>query len=94
MNKDDVLFKNLFQIEFQSSRSDEVMVSLIYHKKLDENWVKKIEVLKENLKCSIIGRSKNQKIIIGQDYVTEQYASLYKKFSLNFLFKDVYCSVT
>ena len=83
LNKEDVLFKKLFQIEFQSSRSDEAMVSLIYHKKLDENWVKKIEVLKENLKCSVIGRSKNQKIIIGQDYVTEQYASLYKKFSLN-----------
>ena len=83
LNKEDVLFNKLFQIEFQSSRSDEAMVSLIYHKKLDENWVKKIEVLKENLKCSIIGRSKNQKIIIGQDYVTEQYASLYKKFSLN-----------
>ena len=81
--KEDVLLNKLFQIEFQSSRLDEVMVSLIYHKKLDENWVKKIEVLKEDLKCSVIGRSKNQKLIIGQDYVTEQYASLNKKFKLN-----------
>ena len=80
--KEDVLLNKLFQIEFQSSRLDEVMVSLIYHKKLDENWVKKIEALKEGLKCSVIGRSKNQKLIIGQDYVTEQYASLNKKFKL------------
>ena len=35
--KEDVLLNKLFQIEFQSSRSHEVMVSLIYHKKLDEN---------------------------------------------------------
>ena len=80
--KEDVLLNKLFQIEFQSSRLDEVMVSLIYHKKLDENWIKKIEALKEDLKCSVIGRSKNQKLIIGQDYVTEQYASLNKKFKL------------
>ena len=83
LTKEEVLLKKLFQIEFQSSRSNEVMVSLIYHKKLDKNWVKKIELLKENLKCSFIGRSKNQKIIIGQDYVTEEYASLNKKFRLN-----------
>ena len=83
LTKEDVLLNKLFQIEFQSSRLDEVMISLIYHKKLDENWVKNIEVLKEDLKCSVIGRSKNQKLIIGQDYVTEQYASLNKKFKLN-----------
>ena len=82
LTKEDVLLNKLFQIEFQSSRLDEVMVSLIYHKKLDENWIKKIEALKEDLKCSVIGRSKNQKLIIGQDYVTEQYASLNKKFKL------------
>ena len=82
LTKEDVLLNKLFQIEFQSSRLDEVMVSLIYHKKLDENWIKKIEALKEDLKCSVIGRSKNQKLVIGQDYVTEQYASLNKKFKL------------
>ena len=82
LTKEDVLLNKLFQIVFQSSRLDEVMVSLIYHKKLDENWIKKIEALKEDLKCSVIGRSKNQKLVIGQDYVTEQYASLNKKFKL------------
>ena len=81
--KEDVLLKKLFQVEFQSSRLNDVMVSLIYHKELDENWIKKIEALKENLKCSVIGRSKNQKIVIGHDYVTEEYASLNKKFRLN-----------
>ena len=75
LTKEGVLLEQLFQIEFQSSRSHEVMVSLVYHKKLAENWVKKVEALKENLKCSVIGRSKNQKIIIGHDYVTEEYKS-------------------
>lgn len=81
--KEDVLLNKLFQIEFQSSRLDEVMVSLIYHKKLDEDWVKKVEVLKEDLKCSFIGRSKNQKLIIGQDFVTEEYKSTNQSYKLD-----------
>ena len=83
LTKEEVLLKQLFQIEFQSSRSHEVMVSLIYHKKLDESWVKKVKVFKENLQCSVIGRSKNQKIIIGHDYVTEEYKSTNQSYKLD-----------
>jgi len=83
LTKKEVLFQKLFQIEFQSSRSKEVMVSLIYHKKLENDWVEEINILKDSLECSFVGRSKNQKIIIGQDYVTEEYKSVNKKFRLN-----------
>ena len=31
VNREEVLYRKLFQIEFQSSRSKEIMVSLIYH---------------------------------------------------------------
>ena len=83
VNQEEVLYKKLFQIEFQSSRSKEVMVSLIYHKKLGPDWIEKANLIKDNLKCSIIGRSKKQKLIIGLDYVTEEYKSINQSFKLN-----------
>ena len=82
VNQEQVLYKKLFQIEFQSSRSMEVMVSLIYHKELETSWVEKANLIKDSLKCSVIGRSKKQKLIIGQDYVTEEYKSTNHSFKL------------
>ncbi len=83
VNQEEVLYRKLFQIEFQSSRTKEVMVSLIYHKKLGPDWIEKVNLIKDNLKCSVIGRSKKQKLIIGQDYVTEEYKSINRNFKLN-----------
>lgn len=81
--QDDAIIKEkLFQVEFQSSRSEEVMVSLIYHKNLDVDWQEKAREISNKLKISIIGRSKNQKIIIGNDFVTESYNCLNKDFSM------------
>ena len=79
---DAVIKEKLFQVEFQSSRSEEVMVSLIYHKKLDVDWQEKAREISNKLKISIIGRSKNQKIIIGDNFVTETYNCLNKDFSM------------
>ena len=74
------LSHKLFQIEFQSSRNKDVMLTLIYHKILDEEWIQLATRLSESLKISIVGRSKKQKLIIGNDYVTETYNYLNKKF--------------
>ena len=76
------LSHKLFQIEFQSSRNKDVMLTLIYHKILDEEWIQLATQLSESLKISIVGRSKKQKLIIGSDYVTETYNYLDKQFSL------------
>ena len=83
IKEDEILLHKLFQVEFQSSRSQEVMVSLIYHKNLGPDWIRKVKLIKDDLKCSIIGRSKKQKLIIGQDYVTEEYQSINQSFKLN-----------
>ena len=63
----------LFQVEIQVSRKGKSFVSLIYHKFLDSCWVENAEKLSKKIKSSIIGRSKNQKLVIGKDYVTETY---------------------
>lgn len=61
----------LFNIDFLTTTKNEMVVSLIYHRKLDEEWTVLAHELSEELDVHIIGRSRKQKVIIGQDFVTE-----------------------
>jgi tRNA (uracil-5-)-methyltransferase len=71
-----VLRKKLFQIDYLTTLSGEVLVSLLYHRQLDEQWLSEINQLKSELqqqfKIDFIGRAKKQKFVLGRDYVTEQ----------------------
>ncbi len=61
----------LFGIDFLSSSSGEIVVSLLYHKKLDSLWQEIVTRISKKLNIYIIGRSRGQKVVIGQDYITE-----------------------
>jgi len=61
----------LFHIDFLSTTHGETVVSLLYHRKLDEAWTVKATQIAKALDIHIIGRSRKQKVIIGQDFVTE-----------------------
>ena len=61
----------LFGTDFLSSTSGEIVVSLIYHRKLDKEWEVEAAKVAAILGIYIIGRSRKQKLVIGQDYVTE-----------------------
>ncbi|MGK0440428.1 MAG: tRNA (uracil-5-)-methyltransferase [Pseudohongiellaceae bacterium] len=61
----------LFQIEFLTTLSNQALISLIYHKKLDEEWQQHAKQLQQQLGALIIGRSRKQKVIIESDYITE-----------------------
>lgn len=61
----------LFGADFLSSSSGEVCVTLLYHRSLDDLWREKATLLAQNLGIHIIGRSRGQKVVIGQDFVTE-----------------------
>ena len=71
-----ILRFKLFQANFLSSISGEIMVSLLYHKVLDDEWLTEIKALKERLSehftINIIGRARRQKFIIDNDYVIEK----------------------
>jgi len=69
--KQEILRRKCFQIEFLSTLSGDTLVSLIYHKPLDENWVDAIKPIKERLGINIVGRSRKQKIVLDCDYVDE-----------------------
>jgi len=67
----EITFK-LFGVDFLSSSTAEIVVSLIYHKKLDAIWEQKAKEIANTLGIYIIGRSRKQKVVIGQDFVTEK----------------------
>ena len=68
----EVLKKRLFSVEFLATTTDECLVTMLYHRKLDEEWsteAKKLEVL---LDAKIMGRSRKQKVILSDEFVTEK----------------------
>tara|TARA_B100000446_G_scaffold1413_3_gene1434 strand:- start:4816 stop:5907 length:1092 start_codon:yes stop_codon:yes gene_type:complete len=71
INEDELLARRLFQVEFLTTLSGEAVISLIYHKPLNDDWETKAKQLSEQLNVSIIGRSRKQKRVIGEDFVTE-----------------------
>ncbi len=77
LKPDPVLRRSLFQVDFLSSLSGELVISLLYHRQLDEAWQQAMTGVREQLQqagvnASIIGRAKKQKIVLGQDYVIEK----------------------
>lgn len=68
---EEILRKRLFRIEFLSTTTGEILVTLIYHKPLDDQWQLAAETLASELRINLIGRAKKTKILIGNDYVTE-----------------------
>lgn len=71
-----ILRYKLFQANFLSSMSGEIMVSFLYHKVLDDEWLMAIKALKNRLskefKINFIGRARKQKLIVDHDYVVEK----------------------
>lgn len=67
-----LLNQKLFQVEFLATLSGDMLVTLIYHKKLDDDWVALAKPLEDELGCHLIGRSRGQKLVLSQDFVIEQ----------------------
>jgi tRNA (uracil-5-)-methyltransferase len=62
----------LFGVDFLTSGEGEITLSMLYHKALDEQWQSQARKLEKRLGIYIIGRSRKQKLILSQDYVTEK----------------------
>ena len=65
------LRRKLFQVEFLDTTAGDSLVTLIYHRKLDDNWRSQAQQLAEQLGVQIIGRSRKQKLVLERDYVNE-----------------------
>lgn len=62
----------LFQVDFLTTLAGDGMITLCYHRPLDDAWQVEAEQLAADLNVSVIGRSKGQRLVIGRDYVTER----------------------
>ena len=67
----EVLKKKLFAVEFLATTTDECLVTMLYHRKLDETWSEAAKALETQLNCHIMGRSRKQKVVLSREYVTE-----------------------
>jgi len=75
----------LFGADFLSSSSGEIVVSLLYHRQLDNVWQKLAQELAEELGIYLIGRARKQKLVIGQDYITETLNIQNRAYKFNYI---------
>lgn len=69
------LRQKLFQVEFLTSTTKQALISMIYHRQLDDEWDQEVQVLKQYLAqfghIEIVGRARKQKRCIDRDWITE-----------------------
>jgi len=63
----------LFQVNFLSTLSGQLMITLIYHRKLDEDWEVAARALAADMQAQIIGRSLRQKVVLERDWLLEEF---------------------
>jgi tRNA (uracil-5-)-methyltransferase len=67
----EVLRHRLFQAEFLSTVSGELLITLIYHRPLGELWEQAAASLELQLDARVVGRSRKQKLLVSEDFVEE-----------------------
>jgi len=67
-----VLKQRLFAVEFLATTTDECLITMLYHRKLDDVWSAEAKLLEAELNCKIMGRSRKQKVILSDEFVTEK----------------------
>ena len=72
-----ILRRKLFQVDFLSTLSGEMLVSMLYHRPLDDEWETALLELKADLMelgfaVDFIGRARKMKRVISRDYVVEK----------------------
>lgn len=67
----------LFEADFLCNQQGDVVISLIYHKKINEAlWLNQAQQFRElcakqGLKCSVLAHARKQSLVCGEDYVIE-----------------------
>lgn len=69
---DPVLGRKLFQVEFLTTLSGDALVSLCYHRPIDEAWDAAASSLASELDVQLIGRSRGRKRVPGRSHVLEE----------------------
>lgn len=73
LGHDELLKRKLFQVDFLATLSGELLVTLVYHRHLDESWELAARALARDLGVQLIGRSRKQKIVLDREWVLEAF---------------------
>lgn len=71
VHQDPELRNRLFQVEFLTTRSGDALITLIYHRQLDETWEARGRYWQEQWGYPVIGRARKLRLVLDRDYVTE-----------------------
>ncbi|WP_227369769.1 tRNA (uridine(54)-C5)-methyltransferase TrmA [Halomonas sp. M20] len=74
LRDDPALRYKLFQVDFLTTLAGEALVTLIYHRALDDDWEQKARALQVRLDVMIIGRARKQRRVLERDHVWERLA--------------------
>lgn len=67
-----ILRHKLFQVDFLTTQTGEALISMLYHKPIDDEWYAAAQELNESFPhCHFIGRSRKKKMILTRDFVME-----------------------
>ncbi|MBU1669094.1 tRNA (uridine(54)-C5)-methyltransferase TrmA [bacterium] len=72
VNSSELLKSRLFTVEFLATTTDECLITMIYHRKLDDAWEAEARALEQSLNAKVMGRSRKQKVILSDEFVTEK----------------------
>ena len=84
ISKEKELAHGLFSIEFLGSNTKDLLVTLIYHRKLDESWNQLAKQLEIELNIKIIGRSRKSKVVLSEDLISESLDINNKNFKFEY----------
>ena len=62
----------LFQVDFLSTLSGELLVSLLYHRQLTDAWDEHAKALESEFGIHVVGRARKQKKVMSRDFVIEK----------------------
>jgi tRNA (uracil-5-)-methyltransferase len=68
----DVLKRKLFAVEFLATTTDACLITMLYHRKLDDAWEAEARGLEKLLDAKVMGRSRKQKVVLSDEFVTEK----------------------
>jgi tRNA (uracil-5-)-methyltransferase len=73
INSENELKHKLFGLEFLSGLYGDILVVMLYHRKLCDSWRDVAKRAEESLTLSIVGRSRKQKVVLSKDYIEERF---------------------
>ena len=90
MKADPILSQRLFEVHFLATLSGEVLVSLIYHRKLEQDWLPAAQALAQKLNVQLVGRCRGQKFVLDNEFVVGKL----NVFEREYIYKQIESSFT